>query len=242
MGNGDNGFNGQGSYGSQFPPQGPPNPPQGPPNDRPFYGSYPPPKPTRRWFQKKRYIFLLIGLGLLVIPGGLIVVLFVGYLLFGSSSSEAEPVVVSSVSGAPPADDGAGAISIGTVFTADDFEYTLTGYECGIPSVGGEFSPEVATGQYCRIALSAKNVGNEAADLNYRDFRLVEGEALYSTESWVNIRGNGDGESTGFLDEINPGLTVTGGIYFDVPADLIPSRAVLSESWLADDIYVELSQ
>lgn len=131
--------------------------------------------------------------------------------------------------------------AMGQPVTTKKFEYVTTGYECGIPSVGEyEVTKEVAKGQFCRLSITAKNIATKAETLDFDDFKLMLGEIEYSTDSWVNIKASNDTDSSGFLDKINPGLLVTGSIYFDVPTDVTPNIATIDDTFFGKPATVTL--
>lgn len=123
------------------------------------------------------------------------------------------------------------AIPIGTPATSERFEYTITDYACGIPTIGkGEILRENAKGHFCRVSVSVKNISKVEERLDFDDFTLTAGDIEYSTDSWVNIKASEGDDTTGFLDYINPGLSASGNIFFDVPKEIVPVTAKVDES------------
>lgn len=214
-------------------PQGQPPMPSGPPSFRP----------------KKRSGFttFLIVIGAIVAGfiGLLILIGILGAILFGGNDSEDTAITqtsaVASPGGQPESKDPAvqppaeNTYAIGQPVTSKKFEYVITDFQCGIPSVGEyEVTKEVAKGQFCVLAITAKNIANRAEDLDFDDFKLMSGDNEYSTDSWVNITAANGTESSGFYDEVNPGLQVTGSIYFDVPLEVAPDRAMIDDTLFGD--------
>ncbi|MDJ0315065.1 DUF4352 domain-containing protein [Arthrobacter sp. H35-D1] len=131
--------------------------------------------------------------------------------------------------------------AIGQPVQSKKFEYVVTGYECGIPSLGQyEVTKEIAKGHFCQLSITAANIANKAERLDFDDFKLLSGEIEYSTDSWVNIKASNDDESSGFLDKINPGLKVKGSIYFDVPTDKTPNVVTIKDTLFGKSATINL--
>jgi hypothetical protein len=144
-----------------------------------------------------------------------------------SAVPEAQPAAPS---GTVEASDPQG-IPIGTPASSGRFEYTITDYTCGIPTIGkGEILRENAKGHFCRVAVAVKNISKKEERLDFTDFTLIDGDVEYSTDSWVNIKASQGDDTTGFLDHINPGLSASGNIFFDVPKEVTPVTAKVDES------------
>ncbi len=228
--------------GQQIPPQRPPYSYQPQGHLPPPPGYYPPPRAPKKWYQMKRVWFP---------AGGVLLFWMIGVAVGNgedSSPAGAQPLPVASKGAesaavetdkAKPQDEPK-ALGIGDTFNTDEFSYKVNSYQCGIASVGGEYSKEEAKGQFCELGITAENIDDEANRLSFDDFKLAEGDAKYSTDSWINIRGNRDNNSSGFYDELNPGIIAEGNIYFDVPSDIEPSRVVVDDNWLSKPVTVNL--
>lgn len=194
----------------------------------------------------------------LIIVGIFVASLFLNFVTSSPSSSEdTEPVASNEQSTAPIEEAEPDAqieepaaqavveqttFAVGQPVTTKKFEYVITGYECGIPSVGEhEITREIAKGHFCRISITAKNIATKAKSLNFSDFKLMSGEIEYSTESWTNITASTGTDSSGFLDKINPGLQVSGNIYFDVPTDVVPDSATIDDTFFSKPATIKLT-
>jgi hypothetical protein len=102
---------------------------------------------------------------------------------------------------------------------------TIGGLSYSIVSVtrastfGPEFMQERASGEYIVVRLTIKNVGKEPATITGSDFHLERGDTKFDAAS-VTV-GAADGF---FLAKLNPGVSRTGIIVFDVPAHTAPSK------------------
>ncbi|MEK8107670.1 DUF4352 domain-containing protein [Micromonospora sp. M12] len=106
---------------------------------------------------------------------------------------------------------------IGDKVRGGDFEFTVKSVKCGISKVGNAFLNTKAQGAFCKVSVTVKNV-SKGAQTFHADGSLTAQDASgreYEVDGEAGIYGNSDGQ--GFLDEINPGNSVTAAVYFDVP-------------------------
>lgn len=106
---------------------------------------------------------------------------------------------------------------IGDKVRGGDFEFTVKSVKCGISQVGSEFLHTKAQGAFCRVSVTVKNVTKRAHTFHADGSITAQdaGDRKYEVDGEAGIYGNSDGQ--GFLDEINPGNSVTANVYFDVP-------------------------
>lgn len=218
--------------------------------------------PGRPQFQPPKktsgFKIFLIVIGALAVGfiGLVILVGVLGAIFFGGDDEPAVAEVLSTASPSAKAVEPAATAdkktpakqaaettyAIGQPVTSKKFEYVITAFQCGIPSVGEyEITKEIAKGQFCQLSISAKNIATKAESLNFSNFKLMSGEIEYSTESWVNITAASGTDSAGFLDKVNPGLQTTGNIYFDVPLKVTPDRVQIDDSILGKATTIDLS-
>ncbi|KWV32505.1 DUF4352 domain-containing protein [Micromonospora rifamycinica] len=130
------------------------------------------------------------------------------------ATSKAAPAVKTTTAPAPPKPKTPG---IGDKVRGGDFEFTVKGVKCGISRVGNDFLNTKAQGTFCKVSVTVKNVTKRAhtfhadGSLSAQDSKGRE----YEADGEAGIYGNSDGQ--GFLDEINPGNSVTANVFFDVP-------------------------
>ncbi|NNG20633.1 DUF4352 domain-containing protein [Naumannella sp. ID2617S] len=211
-------------------------PPQRPHQQHPNYAMYPPqqgmqpppapqPKPKKPIF-KRVWFWLLAGLvGIIVISqlsGG------------GSGASTAEPAGQSQPATRaarttpPPA-------GLNTPVTDDGVEFTVTGFQCGVKvsDISRTLQPQ---GQFCKMDLTAKNTGTKQSSLMDDYLKVMDdkgAEYKSSSETWM-VNG------VILMKQINPGNTLTGSVYYDVPKEVSPSRAKLQGSLFGKGANVSL--
>ena len=91
-----------------------------------------------------------------------------------------------------------------------------------IDSVGGEYLKEKAQGVFKVVEVSITNNQKDAITVDANSFKLMDNqdrEFKYSTQAQTAYDIGNGGKSDFFLKQLNPGLTQTGKIIFDVPAD-----------------------
>lgn len=122
------------------------------------------------------------------------------------------------------------------------FEFTITAIKCGETSVGGQYLNKAAQGQYCRLSLSVKNIGNEAQSLDATSQYLFNAAGQkYSADSTATIyAASPDSSNSTWFANINPGNSVTGDVIFDIPKDQTPVTAELHDSAFSTGTKVSL--
>ncbi len=227
---------------SQMPPQPaqngpiPPTGPHGPAQHRPG----PPPgfaTPGNNPPQQKRK-----GKGCLIVAailGGLLVLGVIGGALGGGSSTSARSGDATSNAAATTAAQKSTAAQlpgIGAAVTSGDVEYTVTAFACdvSVTNYSGAITPQ---GKWCKLDVTVKNVGKQKVTVT-DDFIKVKDAAgvEYSTGSETVMV-----DGTIFLKGINPGNSIQGTAYFDVPKDAAPVTAVLKGGYFAKSVDVAVA-
>ncbi len=165
------------------------------------------PKPKKPWFKKKRIIIpsvlLLIVIGA---SGG-------GEESTNSASDDSSSTQVEASESAQPESKA----TIGTQVRDGKFAFEISSVKCGVSKVGsGSFSAK-AQGQYCVVTMGVANIGDEPQTFfgsNQKAFDTLGRE--FSNDSSADLY---DSDSQAWLKEINPGNSLTGKVYFDVPKD-----------------------
>jgi hypothetical protein len=188
-------------------------------------------KAVRPWYKKKRFI-IPIGFFLLIAgatsTGG------------GSSDDTVSPNEQSTPAATEDSQenqefDGA----IGSKVADGKFTFVVEGYECGIKEVGNEFLSQKAQGEYCVIQVKVTNTGDEA------QYMFADNQYLYdqkgrqfSADTTANIYSGDSGDV--WMTEINPGNSVKGYIFFDVPKGTKLSYLELHDSAFSGGVTVQL--
>lgn len=130
---------------------------------------------------------------------------------------------------------------IGETARDGKFEFTVKSVKCGEKQVGtNEFMTQKAQGEFCRMSLSVKNIGDKAQSLFSSDQKLINSEGQeFSADDTATMYASDSSNST-WYNEINPGNSVKGDIIFDVPVKTKITSAVLHDSAFSGGIKVNL--
>lgn len=155
---------------------------------------------------------------------GIFLLMAIVGILAGGSDDSATPVAVTDTAAdapeakkedkkeeAPPASTGLGQeVEVGDVF------FTAHGTSTA-QNIGGEYGVN-AQSMFLIVEVTVRNEKDEALMVDSSFFKLMSGERTYDSDGGAGIYANED--TNFFLDKINPGVSVTGNVVFDIPADL----------------------
>ncbi|SDS04565.1 protein of unknown function [Paraoerskovia marina] len=230
---------------------------QSAPEQPPFAPQNPAPVATKSWFARHK---ILTGIG------GVIVLIIAVNVLGGggddgdvaATTGDATAVEESAVESEDAAADTADTADaedapkeeapkeepaettpgIGDAVRDGKFEFTVTGVETGVASVGNEYLSQEAQGQYVLVSMSVENIGDESQYFFGDNQSLTDTEGrTHSADSSASIYLE---ESDSLATEINPGNSVDGIVAFDVPADAVPATIDLHDSAFSGGIVVTL--
>ena len=114
---------------------------------------------------------------------------------------------------------------IGEVVKVGDVEFTVNGTSTA-KNVGGEYGQD-AQGTFLVADVTVKNVGSESITTDASFFKLVSGEKTFDADSTAGIYANPN--SGFFLEQINPDLSATGKVVFDVSDEVIANPELLMQ-------------
>lgn len=106
---------------------------------------------------------------------------------------------------------------IGEVVKVGDVEFTVNKTSTA-KNVGGQFGSN-AQGTYLLVDVTVTNKGNEAITTDTSFFKLKAGEKTYEADSTASM--HTDMELKFFLQQVNPDLSNTGTVVFDVTDEVI---------------------
>ena len=147
-------------------------------------------------------------------------------------------------SGSGSSDSGGGdnkpaAVGIGQPARDGKFEFVVSKMDCGISKIGDQYLNRTAQGQFCKVSVTVKNIGNEPkmfTDSNQYAFNAAGQK--YEADSAAAIYLGQDNKS--FLENINPGNGVNGVVLFDIPKDGKIVKLELHDSALSGGVTVNL--
>ena len=191
----------------------------------------------RPWFRKKRFI----------VPAALVLLAILFNVVGGGSDSDTTaasttrpaPTATPAASAKPAAAaKKATAPGMGSKVRDGDFEFVVTKVSCGISQVGSADFGQKAQGQFCRVDVTVSNIGNEPQTMfsdNQYAFDAKGHKFSASSEAAI-----WDDKAQLIFEEINPGNSLKGRIYFDVPKNAKPVELELHDSMFSDGVKVRL--
>jgi hypothetical protein len=128
---------------------------------------------------------------------------------------------------------------IGEVVKTDNgMNVTVTAVTCGLASapswIGAD--PVVPQGQFCQIDFNVENAGDKEATLFPNYFGGLIGDVQYAADS-SSSKFNGD-SSNALSITLNPGLSVTGSAYVDIPAGKTLDAITFTDGILGNEISI----
>ena len=211
-------------------------------------------KPARAWYTKKRVL----------IPAGVVVLAMIGGAMGGGddpttpvsasspTSSAAKAAAPAATKAAAPAPSAAKAAApkpapkpaplgsqIGKPFRDGKFKFTVRSVKCGIAKVGDSvYLQKKAQGQFCAVTMSISNIGDEAQSMFADNQVAFDSKGRkFSADSEASIY---DGSSEVLWEEINPGNSVKGKVYFDIPKGAKLTSLELHDSAFSGGVKVRL--
>jgi hypothetical protein len=186
-------------------------------------------KALRPWYQKKRFI----------VPIALVLLIGISQAMNGGSGTDNSANDTTSDEGSTSEEATNEMLGIGDAAVDGDFSFTVSGVECGIPSVGTDVFGVEAQGQFCLVSVSIENIGSEAKTMFADSQKLFDSEGReFSADTSAMIYLEDGADS--WLSEINPGNTLAGQLLFDVPADAAIDYIVLYEGVFSSGVEVSL--
>ena len=143
------------------------------------------------------------------ITGGVLAVVAFGFT--GCSSGNTTPPKTSPVAAAPTAAGGHAA-----PVTEGSFAFTVIGSKCGVKTVGPADVSQPATGQFCLIDVSVKNVGTQPTVLDSSAQKAIDDQGKQYPVADLATAYLND-QDPNLLEAIKPGSEVKGVLPFHVP-------------------------
>lgn len=136
--------------------------------------------------------------------------------------------------------EGGDTFAVGDQFAVNDWSITITGVGERTDTIGDEFLNTQAQGEFMPVDLVVTNDGDSASYFFASDFVAVDDQDReFNYSSDATLYGAADG-AVSLLDEINPGNSIEGRLYFDVPADAQVTALDINSGFLSDPVRVSL--
>jgi hypothetical protein len=166
-------------------------------------------------------------------------VLVGGIILFHLFSSTATSVISSESKPAKIKTQPDGYI--GQSIRDGKFSFIVKSIDCGSKTISDSISTETALGKFCIVRLSIKNIGKVSNIVDVSGQLLLDSSGVkYDPQSSAGntLPGNDNFDST----NLNPGLSVSGAIVFDIPKTTTPVAIELHDGFLSGGKQVSLQR
>lgn len=129
-----------------------------------------------------------------------------------------------------PKEDAVKTAKIGETATIANVGFTVKDVE-ETQAISQEYGEDITTdGKFVIAEVAIKNDKKEALTIDSSFFKIKTGEGVEyepTTSGEVMVAMSMNGEDDFFLQQVNPGLSKTGKVVFEVPADVDLSKTVL---------------
>jgi hypothetical protein len=191
---------------------------------------------TGNWFGRHK---ILSGIGVLIVIG-----------IIASAAGGSKSTTTTSKGSSPTASTSSTKSSTASLAKinqpADDgkLQFTVTGIQCNQSQVEDPSDTDVATtagAPYCIVSLNVKNIQTVAQTFDSSSQYLYDAtNKQYSVDSGATITLNP--ESSNFMEDptVNPGVSISGQLVYDIPSTITPAYAILHDSSLSSGVKVGL--
>jgi len=132
---------------------------------------------------------------------------------------------------------------IGDAVIANDLSFTVTNISKA-KSLGSSYSKKEAQGTFNVITLTIKNTGKETVTIDSSMLKVTDSQGRkfdYSIEGQT-AKGLAQGKVDLFLQQVQPGLSVTGDIVFDLPDDATDLKLIVKGSMFGTEKQISLNK
>lgn len=134
---------------------------------------------------------------------------------------------------------GSDLAALGTPVRDGKFEFTAKSVKCGVKSVGPSGFGEKAQGQFCLVTVKVTNIGDEAQTLfDSNQVVFTADGKKFESDTAAALYANKD--SSVFIEEINPGNSVTGVLVYDMPKNAKPTIIEFHDSAFSGGVQASL--
>jgi hypothetical protein len=188
-------------------------------------------KDNKNWFGRHKVLTVIGIIVLLAVIGG---------AAGGGNKTNTNSSDTNKADTAKPENKPAATAKLNEVARDGKFEFTVASAECGKASAGtNQYLTKQAQGQFCFVNVTIKNIGSEAQTFDSSSQYLYDAaNSKFSADGTASLYANPEGST--FLNQINPGNSVSGILVFDLPKDKTPVTAELHDSAFSGGVKVSL--
>jgi hypothetical protein len=192
----------------------------------------PPAAPKAGWSTRRKVVVgIVVGFTLLTIGAGI-----------GGANQQAPKAAPGSTEApateAPTTSPNDKVPGIGDPASDGQFTFIVQGVECGESAIGSGLFAEDAQGEYCLVDMKVRNTGHVSQMMDSSSQIMFIGNKEYAASSDAVLAL--DESENFFLEEINPGNSVSGVVVFDIPRGGKPDRLELHDSLFSGGVTVNI--
>jgi len=188
------------------------------------------------WFARHKVLTVILALILVAIiasaAGG------------GNKSNNSSPSSANTNSNKPAASTNKSSVAkIGDAVRDGKFEFTVKSIKCGqseVVSPDSDALRKSAQGQYCLLAMTVKNIGNEQQGFFSSNQKLLDASSKQYASDDTATAYNTPSSQENNWSQINPGNSIDATVVFDIPKGVTPTFAELHDSAFSGGAKVNL--
>ena len=185
----------------------------------------------RGWFRRHP---ILTGIAVIILV--LIIAGVAGSSKSGNSTS-------SSSSSSNAGQSQTQSAKVGQTVNDGDLAFTVNSVDTA-QTIGNSFTQKTAQGQYYILSVKIQNNGKSTQTINASDFTVVDSQGRkydYSQDGQTAMEET-DGSTSFFLQQIQPSLSVSGKIIFDVPASATGLKLMAQGDIFSNPVSIDLGK
>jgi hypothetical protein len=205
------------------------------PGPQGFPGQYAPPPPPAK--KKRKWPAIVGGVVAFVVA---VSVFSDGDKKEDANFSDTAAVAAKAPAAQAPAEaptEPATTATMNTPVRDGKFEFTVQKIKCGGTKVGDSLLNKTAQGQFCMVTLKVTNIGKESQMFDGSNQKAYGADgAQFSADDTAGLYANNNDDA--FLNDINPGNSVTGTVIFDIPKTAKLAKLELHDSAFSGGVTV----
>ena len=177
--------------------------------------------------------------------GIFVLLLIIGAVSGGGNTNKSTTATISSSSSAKPTANASAAMpKINQQANDGKLGFTVTSLQCGVSEISQPDDTDFtdSTGApYCLMNLSIKGVSTVSQSFDSSSQYVLDSTGKqYSVDSDATIAANATSNNCMEFPTVNPGVTLTCTLAFDIPAGATPTTAVFHDSAASGGVKVSL--
>lgn len=173
------------------------------------------------------------------------VIAFVVIMIIGAISGGGKSTTTSNNSGTTKTDNNKeeAVAKLNDTVTDKDLAFTATNV-AKVKSLGNSYTKKDAQGTFYVITLNVKNVGKETATIDSSMIKITDSQGRKFDRSieGQTAKGLSQGKVDMFLQQVQPGLSVTGDIVFDLPDDATDLKLLVKGGLFGTEKQISLTK